>query len=174
MLFRLDPERRRSRRGFSMIEVLVALGVIATGLLGLMSVFIAGQKANTFGQNMARATNIARQIHEVVRSQGLAFNTGTFPPTAASGLNSTTRVNFNAAPPAQFAGLVTTVEAMGEDLVDGTYDPEFFKRTIVTSRASTDPNSHLYSMLTMTVTIYWIENGVERSVRMTSLLKEGS
>lgn len=157
-----------------MIEVLVALGVIATGILALLSVFIAGQKANAYGQNMARATNVARQIHELVRSQGLAFRTGSFPPNAASGLNSTTKVNYNAGPPSQFATLATAVENQGEDLVDGTYDPSYFKRTIVSSRASTDPNSHLYNLLTMTVTIYWFEGGVERSVRMTSLLKEGT
>ncbi len=154
-----------------MIELLVSLGVIATGILALLAVFVAGQKANAYGQNMARATNIARQIHELVRSQNLAFTTGTFPPTAASGLNSLDKVNFNASPPSQFESLLTSVEKVGEDLVDGAYEPSFFKRTIVTTRASSDPNSHLYNLLTMTVTIYWFEGGVERSVRMTSLLK---
>ena len=154
-----------------MIEVLVALGVIATGILGLLAVFVAGQKANVHGQNMSRATNIARQICELVRSRNLAFQ-GAIPPNAASGLNSTTKVNFNNSPPAQFTSLVTKVENPGEDLVDGEYDPEFFKRTIVTTRASSDSTSHLFNLLTMTVTIYWFEGGVERSLKMTTLLKQ--
>lgn len=152
------PHRdKRKRRGFSLVEVLFAIGVVAIGLLALMSVFITGQRANTYGKNLSDATNHARQIMEIIRSRGLAFKTGQVPPNAASGFNDgTTRKALNATPPLQMAMMP---------------DEPRFTRTITTVRASNQASSYLYSMLICTVTVYWEERGVIKSISISSLLK---
>jgi type II secretory pathway pseudopilin PulG len=154
------PARRASRRGsggFSLVEVLFAIGVMAVGLLGLFSVFVTGMRANAFGKHTAEATNEARQILEIIRSRGLAFKTGSMPPNQASGFNDgTNQVAINATPPLQMAMIPTNSQ---------------YKRSITTKRASNDPSSHLYNLLEITVTVHWEERGTPRSVSVTSLLK---
>jgi prepilin-type N-terminal cleavage/methylation domain-containing protein len=143
--------------GFSLVEVLFAIGVVAVGLLGLASVFITGMRANAFGKHTAEATNHARQVLEIIRSRGLAFKTGTLPPNQASGFNDgTNKVALNATPPLQMAMLAADTR---------------FQRSIQTTRASTDPDSYLYHYLNITVTIHWEERGTPRSVSVSGLLK---
>ncbi len=157
------------------------MGVIAVGMLALMSVFVAGQRANTYGANLSAATNRARQMMELVRSNGLAFNTGAIPPGPNSGLNDgTKKVALDSSPPTQFSTLFKYADA-----TDPTTGQESegdssqalavsrFKRNIVTTRASNDSKSYLYNLLQMKVTVYWEERGTERSVTVTSLLKQG-
>jgi prepilin-type N-terminal cleavage/methylation domain-containing protein len=155
------PDRRPWRRGgFSLVEVLFAIGVVGVGLLGLFSVFVTGMRANAYGRNTAEATNHARQILEIIRSRGLAFKTPTMPPNAASGFNDgTARVALNASPPLQLAMMPDSAQ---------------YQRTITTRRASDEVNSHLYDLLEITITVHWEERGTPRSVSVTGLLKGGS
>ena len=149
--------RRARRRGFSLIEVLFAIGVMAVGLLGLFAVFITGTRANAFGKHTAEATNHARQVLEIIRSRGLAFKTGSMPPNSSSGFNDgTTQKALNATPPLEMSMLPNTTQ---------------FKRNIVTRRASNVPAAYNYDLLECTVTISWEERGTPRSVEVTSLLK---
>ena len=83
----LSRARRGRRRGFSLIEVLFAIGVMAIGLLALFAVFVTGTRANAYGKHTAEATNHARQILEIIRSRGLAFQAGALPPGPTSGFN---------------------------------------------------------------------------------------
>lgn len=146
--------------GFSLVEVLFAIGVAAVGLLGLASVFITGMRANTFGKHTAEATNHARQTLEIIRSRGLAFKTGTMPPGPASGFNNgATRVALNATPPLQLAMLPADTR---------------YQRSIACKRASSDPDSYLYHYLLITVSIHWEERGTPRSVSVSGLLKGGA
>jgi type II secretory pathway pseudopilin PulG len=156
----------------SLIEVLFAIGVIAVGLLGLFSVFVSGTRASAFGANVSRATGYARDVLEIIRSRGLVFHYGdaggvpNLPP-ANSGLNDAPAVRrvLNATPPTENGGFAD----IGQD---NPGERAQFTRNILTERMTNDPTSHLASLFRVTVTIYWEERGVERSVRMVGVTRE--
>ncbi len=59
----------RSEDGFTLIETLVAMFLIATAFLGLASVHMVSAKAQSLGNNLGMATNLADQrIEESLRT----------------------------------------------------------------------------------------------------------
>lgn len=54
-------------RGFSLVEAIVAMTVLAVGLLGMASLQIVGVRANQFGGRMARATQLGHDLIEQVQ-----------------------------------------------------------------------------------------------------------
>lgn len=59
---------KKTQRGFSMIEVLVSLIVIAVGLLGLSGLQIASVKGTNNAHSRNVATNLAMELSERMRS----------------------------------------------------------------------------------------------------------
>ena len=55
------------RRGMSLIEVLLALGTLAVGILALVSVFIQGLKLTTLTSDVAAATEVGQEVMERIR-----------------------------------------------------------------------------------------------------------
>jgi type II secretory pathway pseudopilin PulG len=180
------------KSGFSIIEVLIAIGVVATGVLALMAVFITGSKSNQHGKDLSKAMFYARKISEIVRADGLAFVQATFPPNAASGLNDPvgTFRPLIAEPPAnKFVGIrapqldvdpntgvvTVVVDGLGDPVPDSTDDK--FERSIQMNRASNNANDYNYDLILMDVHVRWIGgkqgDGIRR-VKVTSLLKSGN
>lgn len=64
-----SPHRplRRAPRGFSLIEAMVAMAVLAIGLLGMASLQIVGVRSNQFGGRMARASQLGHDLIEQVQ-----------------------------------------------------------------------------------------------------------
>jgi prepilin-type N-terminal cleavage/methylation domain-containing protein len=76
---------RRREDGFTMVEVLVALVVMAIGLLGVMSMHLTTVKANRISQRLDRAALIAEQTMEQERQALPATLTpGVFPKPAVT------------------------------------------------------------------------------------------
>ena len=65
----------RSQRGFSLIEIMIAMAVSLIGLAGLMSLYVSISKSNQRATNLVIASSIAQQTMEELRSMPL------FPPT---------------------------------------------------------------------------------------------
>lgn len=57
-------------RGFTLIEVLIALSLLAVMLIGLASVTTAVIKGNSFSQTLTTATTLAKDRMEDLRSTG--------------------------------------------------------------------------------------------------------
>jgi prepilin-type N-terminal cleavage/methylation domain-containing protein len=54
--------RRRTHRGFSLIEAMVASVVMLVGLLGLAGLQVVGMRANNLGKRMAQASLLAQDL----------------------------------------------------------------------------------------------------------------
>ncbi|MBI3927151.1 MAG: prepilin-type N-terminal cleavage/methylation domain-containing protein [Armatimonadetes bacterium] len=146
---------RRALPGFSLIEILIAVAVLAIGILGTYSSFAWGTLSAHYGSEVSEATMYARQLMEIIRSQNLAFQDAPDLPDAASGLNDnpTDRVALNAVPHGSFGVLPADTR---------------FTRNIRVERLSSNVNDHRYNIFRVTVTIYWNRQGVEKEVKLMS------
>jgi prepilin-type N-terminal cleavage/methylation domain-containing protein len=68
--------RRRGthRRGYTLVEVMVALSILAIGVTGILSMENAAVLSNRRAQEMTLATNIARRWQERLRLDALTWN----------------------------------------------------------------------------------------------------
>jgi hypothetical protein len=62
---RTRPARPR-RRGISLIEVTISLGVLAVGMLGMFHMQVVAVRANQFSRNLAIASSVAHDLTENV------------------------------------------------------------------------------------------------------------
>jgi len=74
---------RRQSQGFTLIEVMIALVILAVGLLALMAMQIVSIKANAFSSEMTYSTMLAQRQLETLKNLPFtdALLTGTTPPT---------------------------------------------------------------------------------------------
>jgi prepilin-type N-terminal cleavage/methylation domain-containing protein len=73
---------RSGKRGFTLIEVLVAAGVLACGLVGVAAIFSYSIRVNTTNREMAIATALAYDKMEELRA--VPFNDPLWTNTAVS------------------------------------------------------------------------------------------
>ena len=64
--------RRRDERGFSLVEVAVALGLLAGVLIAISGLFVIGAKQVKSGRTSSEALAVAREIQEVMPGWGYA------------------------------------------------------------------------------------------------------
>lgn len=60
----------RGRLGFTLLEVLVAMVILAIGLLGLAALQVIAIKGHAFGHQMSYATSLAQQTFEELNNLG--------------------------------------------------------------------------------------------------------
>lgn len=70
---------KRSHAGMSLMEVLMSLAILAVAILGVLSAVAYGTRAGAYGQRVTEATNYARQISEIIRSEKLAWKNAGAP-----------------------------------------------------------------------------------------------
>lgn len=58
------PMRMRSRKGFSLIEILIAIVVLAIGIMGVLGALAYGVKAGEYSSRTTKATNLSRRLLE--------------------------------------------------------------------------------------------------------------
>ncbi len=64
--------RRRDQAGFSLVEVVVALGLLTAVLVAIGSMFVLGQSSVRSGRELTEATSIAQHIMEDINK--LSYN----------------------------------------------------------------------------------------------------
>lgn len=64
------PRRSRASRGFTMVELLVAMAILAIGLLGLASLQVATQASGTTARERGTAALIAHNVLDRIQAEG--------------------------------------------------------------------------------------------------------
>lgn len=132
----------RAHRGFSLIEVLVALLVLSIGLLGLAMLQVTGMKFNSDAYFRTQATYLAYDIIERVRANGDAVGTDRYVASA---------------PP---TGTIPNCDTTACDSTQlATYDLDRWYRKLhtVLPRNPTSDSSIARDVNKYTVTIRWME-----------------
>lgn len=65
----------KNQKGVGLMEVLVALLILAIGVLGFIALQYRAVEASTEGENRIQAINLARDVAEKIRSNRTAVNT---------------------------------------------------------------------------------------------------
>jgi prepilin-type N-terminal cleavage/methylation domain-containing protein len=67
-------QMKRSSSGYTLVEVMVAISVLAVGVTGILSMENAAVLANRRAHEVTMATNIARRWQEILRTDALTWN----------------------------------------------------------------------------------------------------
>jgi len=78
--------------GFTLLEVMIALVILAVGLLGLAALQLVAVKSNAFSSEMTYATMLAQQHAESLKN--LPFTDGNLTPGAHTAMGSSKGVQY--------------------------------------------------------------------------------
>lgn len=143
-----------SRRGFSLSEVVICVGVVSISFLGTFASLISSQRAVGVGQRMSGATGYCRQLCEIVRARGLAYSSGSVPATGTDLQTADGVTNIPLNQGAAFSSLPA----------DANYT-----RSINTVRVAN--NGFGFNLFRVTVAVYWKEGKRLNKVSMVTLAR---
>lgn len=121
-MIRRRPPSRRSQRGVTLLEGLVASGVLLAGLVGVLQGVITASRQNSIANRMTRATAIAAQVRATLDAQGRSalFSPATSSPASAGGLFVANCLSNPATLGASAGELLDAGLASGTDSTSGT------------------------------------------------------
>lgn len=180
--------RKQSRRGLNLVELVVSIGVVSIGLMALMAVLVASQRAAAHGATLSEATGHARHILELIRSDnGLAYPGGNSIdlPVEDTGLNDDlggrepwelTAADFHDLPLLDKPVGVPTAQRGLSGLRDpgapeGEWEGQRFRRTITAARLSESTSDYRFGLRKFTVSVYWLDEGVLRSTSVSGVTR---
>ena len=177
--------RKHARKGFTLLEVMVAMAVLSFGILSLVSVFtqgltnsfqaqiqfIAQQKAREAMETIftARDTKVLTWAQIANVSQGGVFKDGpqALCDPGPDGLFGTADDNCN--------NPDVVVTGPGPDQIFGTADDQSFGLNPWMTRTITfTPDPNIVNLNHITVTINWTYQGKNGSVTVTSMISNYS
>lgn len=154
--------RARSQAGFSLSEVIVASGILATGLVTVAQLFAVSTDANRVARRTSTATILAEQKIEQLRALTWGFdplglpvsdfttNIGVYPPDPAGG------TGLSASPPntltTSTTGFADYLDAYGNWVGSGAVTPRgaVFVRRWSIEPLPTNPNNTLIFQVSVT------------------------
>ena len=73
----------RSQRGFLMIETMLAVAIVGTAMLAVVSAFSTASRVSSFVEDTATAEWLAISQIEVIRTAAFVLTPGTYPAVSA-------------------------------------------------------------------------------------------
>lgn len=147
-------------RGFTLVEVMVSIALLAIALLGVMGSIAYGTRNSSSGAELSEASHLARSILSYVQEATLfdSVETDLEWPTNGSGLadDETTFRQLDDAP-------------LGGDLFE-PIQLERYRRRIQSRRVMDDPQNYRYNLALVKVSIFWTAKERERNVQMSGLV----
>ena len=140
-----------SKRGFTQVEILVAVGVLAVGLLAVMGVLALGLRSTRQSQARTQAVARARQVVELVRARDWAFD-----PEM--------QVYFNDSQGDRIA--------LEDPPFEQDFQAEEYTRNLNVERLSSNPASFEAAIARIRVRVYYQDRGQERQVQLESLHRQ--
>jgi Tfp pilus assembly protein PilV len=141
----------KRRKAFSIAELLIAVFVLAVGILAILACFVVGHRSVEYSGQVTQALNAGRQIVELIRSRNLINFSAAFPSSDTSGLFDAPQVRRNIDSP-PFEGDITPNSSL--------------KRNITITRLSADSLSYKYNMARIKVKVFWWDRKVEKNVEI--------
>jgi type IV pilus assembly protein PilV len=151
-------------RGYTVVEVMMALAVLTAGATGVIAMQKAALIANTNARNLVAANAIAQSWVERLRVDALQWTetggvpdldtytfwlrhvgTGWFSPAAQHGLG--------------FPTGSPQADVMAADIFAGDPSAPAFCTQLRLTRISTDLNSSYYRVIRVEVSVYWDQTG---------------
>lgn len=153
--------KQKHQRGFSLIEVMIAMAVFLIGITGVTSALWYGTHASHHGQRITEATNHARSMMEALKGRNYIDNAIPMVsgwPGATSGINDgATERRALDDPPFLNAHLHNA-------------DLRSYRRNVTVTRVSNDNTSHEFGLAVVVIRVYWFEKETEKSIEMRSLV----
>lgn len=152
----------RKRRGVSLAELLVAIGVIAVGLSGVAASLYYGHAKSKHGDDLAKAAQYSRMLIEIATSRNfidsnIALGANGLPaPTSGMNDSASQAPRDLVAPPfapKDFLGYWNTTESERDDTERELLR---FKRNIRVERVGTKGSAQEH-LARITVTVHWVE-----------------
>ncbi len=135
-------------RAFSQVELLVAVAILAVGILAIFGSIAYGLQAAEGMDRLSEAVSLNRQLIGLVRTR---LDPAQLPPEFSDGR----RRALEAAP---FAGATFS-----------SAEPGRYQRSITVTRLDPDPNSYRHDLWKIQVGVYWNERGRPRELLLESL-----
>lgn len=147
-------------RGFTLVEVIVSIMLIAIAMLGVMGSIAYGARHSGSGEELTEATHIARSYLSYIQDATILDSV---EPTEEwlseeSGLNDPVE-GLRPLDDQPFGGLDFTPQQI-----------ERYRRRIRCQRVSDERADHRYNLARVQVTIFWDSKQGERSVLLTGLV----
>lgn len=132
----------REESGYSLVEVIVAMMILAVAILPMVSMFDAGLRAAALGGNYDKARALAGKQLEVAKSRSYADVRTAFPVTPSTPDSSSGIYQSGSLSDTQFSGFTYTVRKEYVALVGGSIQPGTAARS-------------LQHMMQVTVVVRW-------------------
>ena len=154
------------KRGFTLVEVLISITLIAIAMLGVMGSIAYGTKHSSSAEELTEATQIARSILTYMEETTLIDVTQTNEdwPTAESGINDIEPTARHLLTDAPFGGMNFKPEQVGR----------FFRRVTcerVKDKLSDGSIPSRYNLARVRVQIFFQSKQGERNVDLTGILQ---
>lgn len=163
--------RKGLRSGFSLVEVLVALFIIAVGLLGVMATLVWATRNADSGKVVTEATSLARTLTETVRMRGVQH-----PLPSGSEYVTGPRKKVLDPPFNSLENEVYLAPVKGQAGAGGEANTQSgldrFERSIIVREVDTGGSSdpHLGKIGQLTVKVFWKEKQRERHVAIETII----
>jgi len=152
--------RRLARRGYTVIEVMIAMAVLAIGTTGIIAMQKVTAVANRDAKNLVIANQIARTWMERLRTDAVRWNHPS-PTNSASDLTETKWLNDNSGDwfmPGQDGIVSPMANAFGED-VTSTAQAVFCTNVRLSWLYGPPPGTPPPYLLRAEVRVYWLRDG---------------